>query len=61
MKEKSEARESYGAENIMNYRIAVSVVDNMSAEGFLTDTDKKKLYAVLAERHGIDPDSIFAV
>ncbi len=61
MKEKNEAEESYSAENIMNYRIAVSVVDNMSAEGFLTDADRKKLCAVLAERHGIDKDSIYAV
>lgn len=31
---KAEAHESYSAENIMNYRIAVSLVDNMAAEGF---------------------------
>lgn len=57
----NEVHESYSAENIMNYRIAVSLVDNMAAEGFLTGADKKKLYAVLTRRHGIEPDSIYAV
>jgi hypothetical protein len=58
---KTEAHECYSAENIMNCRIAVSLVDNMAAEGFLTGADRKKLYAVLARRHGIEPDSIYAV
>ncbi len=58
---KAEVHECYSAENIMNYRIAVSLVNNMAAEGFLTGADRKKLYAVLAGRHGIEPDSIYAV
>ena len=61
MKDKTESDDCYSAENIMNYRIAVSVVDNMSEEGFITEADRKKLCAVLAERHGIEPDSIYAV
>jgi hypothetical protein len=61
VKDKTEVPECYSAESIMNFRIAVSVVDNMTAEGFMTETDRKKLCALLAKRHGIEPDSIYAV
>jgi len=61
MKPKTETPDCHSAENLMNYHIAVALVDNMAKEGFLSETDKKKLYAALGKRHGIEPDSIYAV
>ena len=52
--------ERYSAENLMNYRIAIALVDNMDKRGSLTAEDKKILYTKLGEKYGINSDSIYS-
>ena len=60
MKEKKTPTEPYSPDNIMKYHTALSVVDNMEKEGFLSAPDKRKIYTVIARKYGIDSGSIFA-
>lgn len=46
-------------ESLMNYRVALAMVDHLVKEGLLTDTDKEKLYTTLAQKYGLDSGSIF--
>ena len=60
MKEKKQPTEAYNPDNIMKYHTALSVVDNMEKEGFLSASDKRKIYTVIARKYGINSGSIFA-
>lgn len=46
-------------ESLMNYRVALAMVDHLVKEGLLTDADKEKLYTTLAQKYGLDSGSIF--
>lgn len=60
MKKNKSKPESYEPENLMKYHTALSVVDNMEKEGFLSVADKKKIYTIIAAKYGISSGSIFA-
>ena len=60
METEERTEERYSAENLMNYRIAIALVDNMDKRGSLTAEDKKILYTKLGEKYGINSDSIYS-
>lgn len=60
METEERTAERYSAENLMNYRIAIALVDNMDKRGSLTAEDKKILYTKLGEKYGINSDSIYS-
>lgn len=47
-------------ENLIRYHTALAFVDHIQAEGFIGAADRKAMYALIAQRYGIDKDSIFA-
>lgn len=51
--------ETYSAENIFRYRTAIAMVDDMEKSGCFTETDKKKIYEIIAKNYGLDSCSIF--
>ena len=50
----------YGSENLIRYHTVLAFVDLLEAEGFISAADRKAIYALIAQRYGIDKDSIFA-
>ena len=52
--------EQYSANNLMAYRISLSLVDRLASEGALTAVERRKAYTIIAKRHGLSLDSIFA-
>ena len=50
----------YSANNLMAYRISLSLVDRLAAEGVVTAAERRKAYTIIAKRHGLSLDSIFA-
>ena len=52
--------DAYGHENLIRYHTALAVVDHIQAEGFIGAADREAMYALIAQRYGIDKDSIFA-
>ncbi len=50
----------YSQQNLIQYHTALSVVDKIETEGFLSASDKKKMYTIIAEKFGINSGSIFA-
>ena len=52
--------EQYSANNLMAYRISLSLVDRLASEGALTAAERRKAYTIIAKRHGLSLDSIFA-
>ena len=52
--------EVYEPENLIRYHTALSFVDHLVNEGFLKDQDRAVIYTMLAGKHGIELDSIFA-
>ena len=53
--------DAYAPDNLMRYHMALAFVDRLAAEGFLTAADKAAMYALIAERYGIEKGSIYAV
>ena len=53
--------DAYSPDNLLRYHVALSFVDQLEAEGFLASGDKAAMYAVIAEKFGIEKSSIFAV
>ena len=51
---------AYGHENLIRYHTALAFVDHIQAEGFIGAADREAMYALIAQRYGIDKDSIFA-
>lgn len=49
-----------GPENLIRYHTALAFVDHLQAEGFIGMADREAMYALIAQRYGIDKDSIFA-
>lgn len=60
METEERTEERYSAENLMNYQIAIALVDNMDKRGSLTAEDKNILYTKLGEKYGINSDSIYS-
>ena len=60
METQERTAERYSAENLMNYHIAIALVDNMDKRGSLTAEDKNILYTKLGEKYGINSDSIYS-
>ena len=54
------ANDVYGPENLIRYHTALAFVDLLEAEGFIGADEREAIYALIAQRYGIDKDSIFA-
>ena len=54
------ADDVYGPENLIRYHTALAFVDLLEAEGFIGADELEAIYALIAQRYGIDKDSIFA-
>ena len=50
----------YSPENLMHYKTAVAVAENMEKEGLLSPRDKRKIITALSKKYGFEPGSIFA-
>lgn len=50
----------YQPGNIMQYHVALSLVDSMEKQGCISSKDKTKLFTIVAEKYRINPCSIFA-
>lgn len=50
---------AYEPENLMAYRVSLSLIDRLYSEGLLTASDRRKSYTIIAKRHGLSLDSIF--
>ncbi len=50
----------YSADNLTTYQISLSLVDRLASEGALTAAERRKAYTIIAKRHGLSLDSIFA-
>lgn len=50
----------YQPDNIMQYHVALSLVDSMEKQGCISSKDKTKLFTIVAEKYRINPCSIFA-
>lgn len=51
---------TYEADNLMAYRVSLSLIDSLYSGGHLTAADRRKAYTIIARRHGLSLDSIFA-
>lgn len=54
------SQEKYSANNLMAYRVSLSLIDSLYSGGHLTAADRRKAYTIIAKRHGLSLDSIFA-
>lgn len=52
--------EQYSADNLITYRVSLSLVDRLVSDGALTAAERRKAYTIIARRHGLSLDSIFA-
>lgn len=52
--------DAYGPENLIRYHTALAFVDLLEVEGFIGAADREVIYALIAQRYGIEKDSIFA-
>ena len=50
--------DAYSPDNLLRYHMALSFVDQLEAEGFLASGDKAAMYALIAEKYGIEKSSI---
>lgn len=44
----------YEPDNLLRYHVVLSFVDQLEAEGFLASEDKAAMYALVAEKFGIE-------
>lgn len=44
----------------MAYRVSLSLVDRLASDGVVTAAERRKAYTIIAKRHGLSLDSIFA-
>ena len=58
--ERKTQEDRYSPENLMHYRTAVAVAENMEKEGLLSPRDKRKIITALTRKYGFDSGSIFA-
>lgn len=61
MENRSTPPEVYAAERLLQYRLAVSVVDNMEKTGLISVSDRRMMLDALALKYGFDKDSIYAI
>ncbi len=47
-------------QNLMDYHIAIAVVDKLVEENFISKEEVRQIYTIITEFYGIDLDSIFA-
>ena len=50
----------YSPDNLISYHTALSLVDRMENDGVINKKEKSILYAKIAEKYGLNPNSIFA-
>lgn len=50
----------YSADNLIAYRISLSLIDRLLTDGVITVSDRRKAYTIITKRHGLSLDSIFA-
>lgn len=50
----------YSADNLIAYRISLSLIDRLLTDGVITASDRRKAYTIITKRHGLSLDSIFA-
>ena len=50
---------AYEPENLMAYRVSLSLIDRLFSEGVITAADRRKSYTILAKMHGLSLDIIF--
>ena len=55
-----QANDVYGPENLIRYHTALAFVDLLEAEDYIGADEREAIYALIAQRYGIDKDSIFA-
>ena len=53
-------KDRYSPENLMYYKTAVAIAENMEKEGLLSPCDRKKIVTALTKKYGFDSGSIFA-
>lgn len=44
---------------LMNYRLTVSLLDSMVAQGLITENDWSAMRDIIANKHGLSLDSIY--
>lgn len=49
----------YSADNLIAYRVSLSLIDRLASEGTLTAAERRRAYTMIAKRHGLSLDSIF--
>ena len=50
---------AYEPENLMAYRVSLSLINRLFSEGVITASDRRKSYTIIAKSHGLSLDSIF--
>lgn len=60
MEKEDRKSDMYGPENLIRYHMALSFVDRLMSEGFLRPADQAEIYTMIAQKYGIELDSIFA-
>lgn len=50
----------YGPENLIHYHTALAFVDRLVSDGFLRPADQAEIHTMIAQKFGIELDSIFA-
>ena len=60
MEKEKASSEVYGPDNLIRYHTALSFVDRLVSEGFLRPSDQAEIYTMIAQKYGIELDSIFA-
>ncbi|MBQ7504754.1 MAG: hypothetical protein IJT79_05485 [Ruminococcus sp.] len=53
-------KSTYSPDNLINYHTALSLVDRMENDGVINKKEKAILYTKIAEKYGLNPNSIFA-
>lgn len=54
-------KELYTPEKLMQYHVAVAVVENMEKQNLVSTRDKRKMLTALAKKYGLNSCSIFSV
>ncbi len=60
MEKENTQSDIYSADNLIRYRMAIALADSMENSGCFNASDKKKIYAIIAEKYGLNSCSIFA-
>ena len=55
-----ECENTYSAENLMNYSLAISLIEKLESEQLLSPEDGKNLRNVMRMKYGLPEGSIYA-